>query len=192
MNYITDKAKNIQSVWKQLALLGSWLGAIAGSFLLPLPDWDSSEQLTSNTRFILFIATVIAGYILLLTYKVKNKNIWLYVSVITFILFIGSFYLYNIKRETHTLPYYGTSKVIGSITLDDFKVKIKSCNFEKNDKDLLKCVQGDATYLWTKESIYSNRNELILYLTLSYSLLSIFMISFINAIILNTSKNEST
>lgn len=192
MNDIARKVKSIQTVWKHLTLIGAWLGTIAGSFLLPLPDWDSNDQLDSNTRFILFIATVIAGFVLLFTYKYKGKSTWLWISVITFILFIGSFYIYNSKRETNTLPYYGTTKVVGSIPLDNFENKIKSCGLQKNDKNLLKCVGGESEKLWTKESIKSNKNELILCLTVSYSLLAIFMISFMNSLILYTSKNEKT
>lgn len=192
MNNIASKVKNIQSVWKQLTLIGAWLGTIAGSFLLPLPDWDSNNQQDSNTRFILFISTVIAGFALLLTYKYKSKNTWLWISGITFVLFIGSFYFYNSKRETNTLPYYGTTKVVGSIPLNDFEKKIKLYGLEKEDKELLKYVGGDSGKLWTKKSIKANRNELILCLTLSYSLLAIFMISFMNVFILYSSKNEPT
>jgi hypothetical protein len=191
MNYI-DRIKQIQSIWKELVLFGSWLGAIAGSFIFPLPDWDSIDQRTYNTRFILFITTIIAGFILLMTYKFKSKKIWLWVSVTTFILLIISYYLYNIKMEANTLPYYGTTKVVGSIPLHDFENKIKLCGLEKYDKNILKCVWGNARDLWTKDSIDSNKNELILYFTLSYSLLAIFIISFINMIIIYSSNNEKT
>lgn len=192
MNYIADKLNNIQAVWKQLALFGSWLVVVAGSFLLPLPDWDSSEQHASNTRFILFITTVISGFTLLLTYEFRNKKFWVFISGITFILFCISYYVYDIKREAYTLPYYGKTKVVGSIALHDFENKIKLCGLEKNDKELLKCVWGNPSQLWTKDSIDSNRSQLKLFLTISYCLIAIFLISFTNLLILTSSKNETT
>nr|WP_315200977.1 hypothetical protein [uncultured Flavobacterium sp.] len=190
MSYISDKIKNIQDVWKQLTLFGIWFGTIAGSFLLPLPEWDSVDQQDSKTRLILFISTVVAGFMLILTYNYKRKNLWLWISGVTFFFFLTSFYTYDNKRETNTLPYYQSTKVVGNIVRKDFKIKIKACGLEEGDKDLLKCVWGDATKLWTRESIDYNRNELIIFIILSYVLLTVFMISFINTIILYTSKNE--
>lgn len=188
---LKEKVVQIKSVWKQLALLGVWIAAIASSFLLPLPDWDSEEQTTSKTRFILFISTVIAGFILLLTFKYKQKKTWIYISVTFLILFIISYYLYDIKRENNTLPYYETTKVIGYETLKDFDGTSKRLGVSSNDRDLLKYVAGDATRLWTKESIERNRNELVFYLTLSYCLLSVFMIAFINLFLITTPRNVS-
>lgn len=190
MSYITNKIKNIQAVWKEMTLFGIWLGTIAGSFLLPLPEWDSVDQQDSKTRLILFITTIVAGFMLMLTYNYKTKKMWLWISAATFFLFLASFYTYDIKRETNTLPYYQSTKVIGSIARKDFKSRITACGLEEGDKDLLKCVWGDAAKLWTRQSIDHNRNELIVFLILSYVLLSVFMIGFINTIILYTSKNE--
>jgi hypothetical protein len=188
MTELSDKVKNIQTIWKQLTLLGAWLSTIAGSFLLPLPDWGSDEQQSSHAKFILFIATIVAGFMLLFTYKNKHKRTWLYISVFTCLLFIGSFVLYNLKRETNTLPFSGTSRVIGNVTLPNFDSKCKDLGIRLPDKNLLKYVGGDVEKLWTKASIDRNRNELFLYLALSYCLLAIFMISFVNAIILYTSQ----
>lgn len=190
MTYIADTIEKIQVIWKQLTLVGIWLGTIAGSFLLPLPEWDSVDQQDSKTRLILFISTVVAGFMLILIYNYKRKNVWLWISGFAFFLFLTSFYCYDFKRETNTLPYYNSTKVIGNVILKDFDLKIKACGLADYDKDLLKCVWGDAAKLWTRESIDSNRNELIVFLTFSYVLLSIFMISFMNTIILYTSKNE--
>lgn len=188
MTILSDKINTIQATWKQLTLLGAWLGAIAGSFLLPLPDWGSEEQHTSQTRFILFIATILAGFMLLFTFKDKSKKRWLFIASFTCILFITTFVIYNQKRDANTLPYASTTKVIGSTPFSDFEKKCKALGIKTSDKELLKYVGGDAEQLWTKESINSNRNELILYLAISYCLLSIFMISFINTIILNTAQ----
>ena len=190
MTTLSDKVNKIQAIWKQLALLGAWLGTIAGSFLLPLPDWGYEEQHTSHTRFILFIATILAGFMLLLTYKNKNKKSWIWIALVTCLLFIASFVVYNLKRDANTLPFYGTTKVIGSVPFNDFEKKCKALGIKTTDRELLKYVGGDVEQLWTKESINNNRNELILYLAISYCLLAVFMISFINTIILYTPKNE--
>lgn len=191
MNYITDTIRKIQAVWKQLTLVGTWLASIAGTFLLPLPSWDSEEQQISKTRFIIFISTVIAGFSLLMTYKLNNKNAWLFTAVLTFVLFIGTFFLYDVKRETNTLPYNGATKVVGNVTRENFEETLKELGLRKDDKELLKYVGGDASKLWTNDSIDRNRNELILYLTLSYCMLAVFMISFINTIIIFTSRDEN-
>lgn len=188
MTELSEKVKNIQAIWKQLTLLGAWLSSIAGSFLLPLPDWGSDEQHGSHTRFILFAATVVAGFMLLFTYKNKRRRTWLYISMFTCLLFIGSFIWYNLKRDAYTLPFSGTTRVVGNVTLPEFERKCKMLGIRPTDKDLLKYVGGDAEQLWTKASIDRNRNELFLYLALSYCLLAVFMISFVNVIILYTSK----
>ena len=192
MSYIIKKISSIQKNWKQLAVFGAWIGTIAGSLILPLPDWGSGEEYISQTRFILFIATVVAGFILILTFKKRNKTLWIWFSSIIFILLILSFYLYNDKRNTFTLPYYNKTVLIGSDFRNNFERKRKSTGVELDDRELLKYVGGDASQIWTTESIKRNRNELIIYLTISYSLLAVFIVGFMNAIMLNTSKNGKT
>ncbi len=192
MNPVEDKIKSFQGIWKQLSLLGVWLGTIAGTFLLPLPDWNSEEQNTSHTRFILFIATVVAGFILILIFKYKKKLFWLLSSLITFVLLIFSFYTYTDKRESNTLIYDEKATIIGDVPQKDFHKIRKKYKLGPKDTELLLYVGGETTRLWTHESIKKNRNELIFFLTVSYCLLAIFMMSFLNVIIIYTAKNEKT
>lgn len=186
MSFLDDKIKSFQAAWKQLTLIGTWIGTVAGSFLLPLPDWGSDSQHISKTRFILFIATVLAGFMLVLTNKYKHPKGWLLIAGITFLLFVASFILYNVSRENNTRAYYGTSKVIGRITNPDYVKGCKERGIDPADKDILKYAGGDSDNLWPKDEIQHNRNMLIALLTLAYCLLTVFMISFIHAILLNT------
>lgn len=184
MSYLEERIKAIKAAWKQIAILGTWIVAVAGSLLLPLPAWNSEEEHISQTRFIVFIATVIAGFVLIATYKYKNKKGWLLISLISFVLFSASYNVYNIKREANTLPYYETTVVIGSVHQADFEKKRKAIDVEADDIELLKYVGGDAVQLWTKESIDSMRWKLIMYLTLAYVLFAVFIISFVHTILI--------
>lgn len=190
MNSLTRRIKQIQSTWKKLAIFGAWICTMAGVFILPLPSWGGGQQQDSFMHFIMFLSTAIAGFTLILTYKKKSKRYWIWVSVLALILFLCSFYFYSFQREIKTLGYDGADVIIGSVLQDGAQEKLEKFNLKEDDDELLK--YGDPTKIWTKASISKNRWQLIAYLSLCYCLLAVFIISFTNALILNTtnSRNE--
>jgi hypothetical protein len=189
MNYIENKANSIQKIWKHIAAIGAWIGTVAGSILIPLPEWGDNVQHSSQIKFILFIATVIAGFSLVLTYNLKNKLAWMIISISFFFILIGSYYMYNQNIDKRTMKYYDSTIVIGDELKDphNFESKKEQLNLDKNE--LLKTVGGDPTKLWTEQSINKNKDILVVILALNYCLFAIFLVSFINTVTLYTSKN---
>ncbi|RZK40925.1 MAG: hypothetical protein EOO90_13230 [Pedobacter sp.] len=185
--------ERLQGAWKQLSLLAIWITTIAGSFILPLPLWAAEDEHKSYTQFILFIATVVAGFMLFFTGKNKRAKWWLRTSIITFVLFIASYFTYTYIRDEFTMPYNNTAVVIGKIKVEDYDKQLnaleKRIGRKINRRELLMFVGGDATRLWTEESIASSKWKLILSLTFCYSLFSVFLICFLNLLILKPVKS---
>jgi hypothetical protein len=174
--------------WKEIAVTGAWTISVAGSFLLPLPDWASDEENTSYTQFIYFVATVIAGFLVLYSYKNKDKRFWLVSSSITFLLLIILFFTYSLKRESITKLYEDKHIIIGSVKQPDFNKKLNALEAKLkhkiNPNEILNYVGGNAEILWTQKSIDSNRMILILLLLAAFTFTSSFLISFTNLFIL--------
>lgn len=195
MTEIISKIGKIKTIWKELSLVGAWIATISSSFLLPLPDWASDEENKAVTQFVLFVATVVAGFVLILTFKFRSKKLWLYTSISMFLIFVSTFFLYSLTRESTTLPYYGKDKVIGTITVQDYDKKLaaleKEIGYRIDPNDLLVYVGGKPTLLWTQDSIDGNRWKLIYVYMLTFSVLTIFLISFLNLLMLYGSETEN-
>ncbi|OAN61659.1 hypothetical protein A8B79_04325 [Balneola sp. EhC07] len=190
MNLLQKKIESIQGIWKQLTLFGTWIASVTGSFFLPLPEWGVEDENTSQMHFIFFMATVIAGFILILTFRLRNGKIWLSISVISLLLLITFFYSYSWKRSASTLPYYETTVVIGNEYKVGIEERREALGTDIDDETLLKFVAGKTNIIWTRESISRNRWTLISLLTLSYCIASVFIISFVNTIIIYISNEE--
>jgi hypothetical protein len=183
-----EKLKKMQALWKELSLAGIWIATIAGSFLLPLPDWASNDEKESYSKYIVFIATALAGFVLALTFKLKSKRFWCYLVFGAFVTFNASFFLYMQLHRSSTSAYgdvNGTRRiVIGTDTVVGFasnkKLMEKHLGFGVKDTELLNYVGGNAAIIWTDESIESNKFKLIFSLLLAYAALAIFLISFLN------------
>ncbi|WP_405296808.1 hypothetical protein [Algibacter sp. Ld11] len=190
MNTIQKKINLLQNSWNQIAALGAWLGTIAGAILIPLPEWGDSDQYSSQIKFILFISTVIAGFILILTYYFKKKRTWLIISISLLFSLICSYCLYSENIDKRTMKYYNSTIVIGNKLKEPNKLesKMKILNIDKSE--LLKAVGGNASKIWTDQSIKTNKNYLIFLLAFNYCLFAIFLVSFTNMIKLYTSINE--
>ena len=188
-------SERIQSAWKEISLIGTWVITIAGSFLLPLPNWISDIENKSYTQFIYFIATIMAGFVLIYTFVNKNRRTWLRLAVITFILLIGSFLLYNIMRSQLTRTYENNDIIIGNEYQSDYQKRLKdletTLGFPVKQSEILYNVGGDPTVIWTEDSISRSKWILIGTLLLSFSILSIFLISFVNVFLLfQTDENK--
>ncbi len=184
-------ATKLKKAWKEITLLGAWIATIAGAFLIPLPSWTNSAT-TSNfyVKFIIFFATVIAGFLVLYSLRHKTIKTWTYLSIISFILLTISFISYSYLREKNTLPYEGKDLIIGKIRIENDPLTIleKSNQFELTRENILKHVQGNCEKIWTSESINKNRITLLIVLSISYTLTACFAISFCNLIILYKEK----
>lgn len=177
----------LKGTWSQFIATGVWIASVAGSFLLPLPSWNLGDEKVSFTKFILFFATVIAGYIVILTFKLKKIKTWMLFSMVSFSLFVGIFFIYSVKRESSTVIYYGTTKIIGNVQRTDYVLKYNAVKEElgreiNDPSELLYFAGGNANLLWTDESITVNRWKLIILLMFCYTFLSVFMVSFSNYI----------
>lgn len=182
------------STWQSISVVGSWVIAVVGSFLLPLPEWTTGGENKSFTQFIYFIATVMAGFMLIYTFVNKNKKTWLFISVISFIILIALFFTYSYKRENLTLKHASKDVVIGTVHQPDYEAKLQAVEKFKrhkiDPKKILDYTGGDPTLIWTQESIDSSRWTLILLLLFCYTASSIFLLSFVNAFFLF--KKESS
>lgn len=181
----------VKEVWKEITLLSTWIVSVTGALVIPLPSWYSSDENTSFLmEFGVFIATVIAGFIIL--YSLKNKVIktWMRLSILFFVLFIGSYMTYYFAREAKTLPYVEKDIVIGNVLLENnpFERFKKTHGFLPDRNERMLILLGDSERAWTKKSIMSNRIQLMLFLFLCYLFSAGFIISFCNLIILYKEK----
>ncbi|MBD0824460.1 hypothetical protein [Aestuariibaculum marinum] len=186
MSYIEVKGDLFQKIWKNIVSVGTWVGVVAGSILMPLPEWGDNTEHSSQIKFILFIATVISGFILVLTYNLKNRITWMLISLLVFLCLICSYFYYNHRINESTLKYYESTIVVGFelIDSDSFVSRKEILNLEKDD--LLKAVGGNPSLIWTESSINRNKNILISLLTLNYCLFAVFLVSFTNTVSLYT------
>lgn len=179
---------HIQSTWQTISVIGTWVISVAGSFLLPLPLWAANDQSMSYTKFIYFIATVIAGFVLIYTFVNKNKRVWLIISVVSLIALTLLFYKYSVAREALTLHYDSNDYVVGTEYKKEFKNDLKELEAllgHKIDKrEILDYASGRPDLVWTPESIKTSRWTLILLLLSSFMASSVFLISFVNTFFL--------
>ncbi|WP_340200012.1 hypothetical protein [Ascidiimonas sp. W6] len=181
----------LKDIWKEITLLSIWIASVAGAFIIPLPAWYSADENTSFLmKFVVFIATALAGFLIL--YSLKNKVIgtWMRLSIEFILLFIGVYATYNFAREAKTLPYLDKDIVIGDemIANDPFEAFKESHGFLPNRNEQMMIVLGDPEKAWTKKSIMSNRIQLIALLFLCYLFSAGFIISFCNLVILYKEK----
>lgn len=185
--------ETLRGAWKEITLLSTWLGAITGSFIIPLPSWTlSTDSLTFYTKGFIFFATVIAGYLII--YSLRNKNLkrWTRMSIIFFIFLILSYVTYNLLRENRTLPYDNKEFIIGTERIENNPLdKLEAnCECQIDKQDILMHVSGQSERIWTSKSIWRSRLFLMIALILCYTFTSCFVISFSNTIILNKAKHK--
>lgn len=187
---IADKLKG---VWKQVMLLSTWLALITGAFIIPLPSWHATdESSTFFMKFGVFIATVLAGFLILFSLKNKLVKTWMRLSVVFLILFVASYGTYNVLRETKTLPYEDRDIVIGNEMLPNnpFEIFEEAYGFLPEENEQMMIVLGDPEKVWVKKGITLNRAFLMLSLFLCYLFFTVFMISFCNLIILKRKEAQ--
>ncbi|MGB5818531.1 MAG: hypothetical protein WBG90_03535 [Saonia sp.] len=181
----------LRGVWRGITLLGTWIASVTGAFIIPLPAWYSTDE---NTPFLMkfgvFLAAVIAGFLILFSLKNRLIKVWMRLSITFFILFISSYTAYHFFREAKTLPYVEKDIVIGNELLDNnpFEIFKESHGFLPGRKGRMMIILGDPEKAWTKQSIMLNRKLLTVLLFICYLFSAGFMISFCNLIILYREK----
>ncbi|WP_405209323.1 hypothetical protein [Aquimarina sp. LLG6339-5] len=181
----------LKEVWKEITLLSTWIASITGAFIIPLPSWYATDD---NTAFLMkfgvFIATALAGFLILYSLRHKMIRTWMRLSLQFLLMFVGIYATYHFFREANTLPYVDHDIVIGSelIANNPFDTFKESHGFLPERKERMLILLGDPEKAWTKDSIVSNRIQLIIMLFLCYLLSAGFIISFCNLIILYKEK----
>lgn len=181
----------LKDVWKEVTLLSTWIISVAGAFIIPLPSWYATDDSTDFLmKFGVFIATALAGFLILYSLKHKMIRTWMRLSLQFLVMFVGMYATYHFFREAKTLPYVEQDIVIGNELIADnpFDVFKASHGFLPERKEKMLILLGDPEKAWTKEGITSNRIQLIVLLFLCYLLCAGFMISFCNLIILYKEK----
>lgn len=181
----------LKDVWKEVTLLSTWIASIAGAFIIPLPSWYAADDSTAFLmKFGIFIATALAGFLILYSLKHKMTTTWMRLSLQFLLLFVGVYASYHFMREAKTLPYVAHDIVIGNELIADnpFDIFKASHGFMPERKERMLILLGDPEKAWTKDSIMSNRVQLMLLLFLCYSLCAGFIVSFCNLIILYKEK----
>ncbi len=181
----------LKEVWKEITLLSTWIAAVTGAFIIPLPSWHSNDENTSFLmKFGMFMATVLAGFLIL--YSLKNKKIktWMRLSIEFIVFFIGIYAAYHFTREAKTLPYLNKDIVIGNEFVDNnpFEAFKASHGFSPARDEKMMVILGDPEKAWTKEGIMFNRIQLMVLLFFCYLFSAGFIISFCNLIILYKEK----
>lgn len=181
----------LKEVWKEITLLSTWIASVAGAFIIPLPSWHASDD---NTAFLMkfgvFIATALAGFLIL--YSLKNKMIqtWMRLSINFIVILIGTYAAYHFTREAKTLPYLEKDIVIGNEfkNSNPFEAFEASHGFLPARSEQMMILLGDPEKAWTRESIMTNRVQLMVLLFLCYLFSAGFIISFCNLMILYKEK----
>ncbi len=181
----------LKDVWKEITLLSTWIAAVAGAFIIPLPSWHASDDNTTFfMKFGVFIATALAGFLILYSLKNKTISVWMRLSVNFILIFIGTYAAYHFTREAKTLPYLEKDIVIGNefIEANPFGAFEASHGFLPARNEQMMIILGDPEKAWTKESIMTNRVQLMILLFLCYLFSAGFIISFCNLMILYKEK----
>jgi len=181
----------LNDIWKEITLLSTWIASVAGAFILPLPSWYVTDNSTDFLmKFGIFIATALAGFLILYSLKHKMIKTWMRLSLLFLLLFIGIYTTYHFSREIKTLPYVEHDIVIGNELIEEnpFDIFKVSHGFLPDRKERMLILLGDPEKAWTKDSITSNRIQLIIMLFLCYSICAGFIISFCNLMILYKEK----
>jgi len=181
----------LKDIWKEVVLLSTWIVTVTSAFVIPLPSWNSTEESTASfMKFGIFIATILAGFMILFSLKNKVISVWMRLSVIFLTLFIGTYITYHYLRGTNTLPYLEKDIVIGNELLEKnpFAIFEEAHGFLPDKKEKMLILLGDPEKAWTKTSISWNRVELMISLFLCYLFSAVFMISFSNLILLYRDK----
>ncbi|WP_299259853.1 hypothetical protein [uncultured Aquimarina sp.] len=180
-----------KEIWKEITLLSTWIASVAGAFIIPLPSWYASDD---NTTFLMkfgvFIATALAGFLILYSLKNKVIRVWMRLSINFIVIFVGTYAAYHLARESKTLPYLDKDIVIGNelIETNPFEAFKDSHGFLPARNEQMMIILGDPEKAWTKESITSNRIQLIVLLFLCYLFSAGFIISFCNLMMLYKEK----
>lgn len=185
------QVSKFKGIWKEITLLSTWLASVMGAFIIPLPSWHASDENTTFLmKFGIFMATVLAGFLIL--FSLKNKSIpkWTRLSIEFLVLFIGMYATYHFAREAKTLPYLEKDIVVGSEMVENnpFEAFEKAHGFLPARKERMMVLLGDPEKAWTKESITFNRVQLMVLLFLCYLFSAGFIISFCNLIMLYKDK----
>ncbi len=181
----------LKDVWKEITLLSTWIASVTGAFIIPLPSWHASDENTSFLmKFGVFIATVLAGFLILYSLKNKSSRKWMRLSIEFIVLFIIVYACYHFAREAKTLPYLDKDIVIGNKMVDDdpFEAFKISHGFLPARNEKMMVILGDPENAWTKKSIMFNRIQLMVLLFFCYLFSAGFIISFCNLIILYKEK----
>ncbi|GAA3522835.1 hypothetical protein GCM10022393_41880 [Aquimarina addita] len=185
---LVDRFKD---VWKEFTLLSTWIASVAGAFIIPLPSWYAADENTSFLmKFGVFIATALAGFLILYSLKNKTIRIWMRLSLQFLLAFVVVYTTYHFFREAKTLPYVSHDIVIGDELIENnpFDAFEVSHGFLPERKERMLVLLGDPEKAWTKDSITSNRVQLMILLFLCYLFCAGFIISFCNLIILYKEK----
>ncbi len=181
----------LKEVWKEITLLSTWIVSVTGAFIIPLPSWHATDENTAFfMKFGVFIATVLAGFLILYSLKNKSTRTWMRLSIEFLVLFIGVYATYHFAREAKTLPYLEKDIVIGDEMVDNnpFEAFKASHGFLPARNEQMMILLGDPEKAWTKQSIMSNRIQLMILLFFCYLFSAGFMISFCNLVILYKEK----
>lgn len=184
----------LKEVWKEVALLTTWIVSVTSAFILPLPSWNArDDSTTSFVKFGVFIATVLAGFLILFSLKNRKIKTWMRLSIMFLAHFVGTYIMYHFLREINTLPYLNKDIVIGDTLIEDdpFMIFKNSHGFLPDKKEQMLIILGDPEKAWTKKSIGWNRIQLMTSLFLCYLFSAGFIISFCNLIILYKEKYSS-
>ncbi len=187
------QVSKLKEIWKEVTLLSTWIASVTGAFIIPLPSWHASDE---NTAFLMkfgvFIATVLAGFLIL--YSLKNKSIikWTRLTIEFLILFVSVYAAYHFAREAKTLPYLEKDIVIGNEMIDNnpFEAFETSHGFLPARNEQMMVLLGDPEKAWTKQSIMFNRVQLMILLFFCYLFSAGLIISFCNLIILHKEKYQ--
>lgn len=183
----------LKEIWKEVTLLSTWIASVTGAFIIPLPSWHATDENTAFfMKFGVFIATVLAGFLILYSFKNKSTRTWMRLSIEFIALFVGVYAIYHFAREAKTLPYLDKDIVIGNELLDNnpFETFKTAHGFLPARNEQMMIILGDPEKAWVKESIMSNRIQLMALLFFCYLFSAGFMISFCNLIILYKEKYQ--
>ncbi|SNR16916.1 hypothetical protein [Tenacibaculum jejuense] len=185
----------LKDIWKEIVLLSTWIVTVTSAFIIPLPSWNATDENTGSfVKFGVFIATILAGFMILFSLRNKIIKIWMRLSVLFLILFMGSYISYHYLRGSNTLPYLEKDIVVGNelVKNNPFKIFEDTHGFLPDRKERMLILLGDPEKAWTKKSIRWNRIELMISLFLCYLFSAVFMISFSNLILLYKEKYKQS
>lgn len=175
----------IQKYWALLAEIALVLAGVVGGILTLPPSAVSDGGDGTLANFSRFVAAVIAGLAIILGRVYGGRRFvrwWWTTALVTLVLAIAVFFVYQSRYVRATCNYYGKRILIGSEYTEWGARYVQAHPNYDCERILSEITAPRRSQLWTEESIRSNGASLALLHTAGFVIIVLCMVSVTQAL----------